>query len=30
MEDPPLNSHLRFDMLVPVEFLEEFGWDLEQ
>lgn len=30
MEDPPLNSHLRFNMLVPVEFLEEFGWDLEQ
>jgi len=30
MEDPPLNSHLRFDMLVPVEFLEEFGWDLKQ
>jgi len=30
IEDTPLNSHLRFDMLVPVEFLEEFGWDLEQ
>jgi putative ABC transport system permease protein len=30
VEDPPLNSHLRFDMLVPLEFLEEFGWDLEQ
>jgi ABC-type antimicrobial peptide transport system permease subunit len=30
MEDPPLNSHLRFNMLVPLGFLEEFGWDLEQ
>lgn len=30
MSDPPLNSHLRFDFLVPVEFMEEFGWDLGQ
>ena len=30
VENPPLNSHLHFDMLVPVEFLEEFGWNLEQ
>ncbi|MDH4220760.1 MAG: ABC transporter permease, partial [Candidatus Aminicenantes bacterium] len=30
MKDPPLNSHLRFDFLVPVEFMKEFGWDLEQ
>ena len=30
VEDPPQNSHLRFDMLVAVEFLEEFGFNLEQ
>jgi putative ABC transport system permease protein len=30
MKDPPLNSHLRFDFLVPVEFMREFGWNLEQ
>ncbi|UCE40756.1 MAG: ABC transporter permease [Candidatus Aminicenantes bacterium] len=30
VEDPPLNSHFRFVMLVPVDFLEEFGWNLEQ
>jgi ABC-type antimicrobial peptide transport system permease subunit len=30
IEDPPLNSHLRFDMLLPVVVLEEFGWDLGQ
>jgi putative ABC transport system permease protein len=30
MSDPPLNSHLRFDFLVPVEFMKEFGWNLEQ
>jgi len=30
IENPPLNSHLSFNMLVPVEFLEEFGWNLEQ
>ncbi len=30
MSDPPLKSHLRFDFLVPIEFMKEFGWDLEQ
>lgn len=30
ISDPPLNSHLRFDFLVPVEFMKEFGWNLEQ
>ncbi len=30
MKDPPLNSHVRFDFLVPVEFMKEFGWNLEQ
>jgi putative ABC transport system permease protein len=30
MKDPPLNSHLRFDFLVPVEFMKKFGWNLEQ
>ncbi len=30
MNDPALNSHLRFDFLVPVEFMRKFGWDLEQ
>jgi len=30
MRDLPKNSHLKFDFLVPVEFLKEFGWNLEQ